>query len=299
MAISGSGSAADPYVVDNYEDFIEKIGEQYAYVTCVDNLVFDMLDIYPNGILPTKIFQFNCDSFDGNGLIIKHLYGVQTQGTNQCIIDFGAGLKEFGNLKIMDAYITTSAIWHFTNNNNFTSGNKSICNFEFNGVIMSSSDNIYINGGNLFNCTFVIDYYNTSSTLSSAKGIGFTSYKVDSCWIRLNCKRGVIIKNGSYGTPLYNTYVEGEVHAYKDDLKLLRIKEARCSIFNVACYDEGYTGVTVDFESNISCLFNTSLKEQDVGYTTSSITLVTTQQLKDYGYLERIFPIVQEEEETT
>ncbi len=72
--MTGTGTQEDPYVVDNWNDFVTAVGQYDAYVTCPEGLVFDMNEIAPDGINGIII---NCKWLDGHGLTIKKLYNTR------------------------------------------------------------------------------------------------------------------------------------------------------------------------------------------------------------------------------
>lgn len=69
--MTGTGTQADPYIVDTWEDFTTAIGTSGVYVKMADNIVWDMNNIAPNGITSLR---FNCTELDGNGAVIQNLY---------------------------------------------------------------------------------------------------------------------------------------------------------------------------------------------------------------------------------
>lgn len=68
--MTGTGTQADPYIVDTWPDFVTAVGTTGAYVEVTPGLTWDMNEIAPDGISTLTI---NCTSIDGNGLEIKAL----------------------------------------------------------------------------------------------------------------------------------------------------------------------------------------------------------------------------------
>ena len=70
--MTGTGTQADPFIVDNWADFVTAIGTSSAYVEFAEDTVIDMDDDYSTGISST--ININCTQIDGKGSIIKNLY---------------------------------------------------------------------------------------------------------------------------------------------------------------------------------------------------------------------------------
>ena len=69
MAITGTGTQADPYIVTTWSEIMEKIAEAFAYVKCAPGLIFDMNEMFPS---EAPVLDIICREFDGNGVIIKN-----------------------------------------------------------------------------------------------------------------------------------------------------------------------------------------------------------------------------------
>ena len=70
MAITGTGTQADPYVVSTWDDFVTAVGTSGAYVEVTPNTVWDMNEIVREGI---ESINVSCRQINGNGLVIKAL----------------------------------------------------------------------------------------------------------------------------------------------------------------------------------------------------------------------------------
>lgn len=70
--MTGTGTQADPFVVDNWPDFVTAIGTADAYIEFPDGGgVIDLNDIAPTGIPEISV---SCKSIKGNDWIIQNLY---------------------------------------------------------------------------------------------------------------------------------------------------------------------------------------------------------------------------------
>ena len=66
--MTGTGTQADPYIVDTWPDFVAAVGTTGAYVEVVPGTVWDMNEIAPLGAGTVSI---NCAEINGNGAVIK------------------------------------------------------------------------------------------------------------------------------------------------------------------------------------------------------------------------------------
>lgn len=70
--MTGTGTQADPYIVDNWPDFVTAVGTYDAYVEFPESGgVIDMNNVAPTGIPEINVA---CASIEGNGWIIQNLY---------------------------------------------------------------------------------------------------------------------------------------------------------------------------------------------------------------------------------
>lgn len=70
MAITGTGTSADPYVVTTWDELVAKASETGVYIK-LGNYI-DMNDEYPEGL--ETGFQIKCAEVDGDGKTIKNLF---------------------------------------------------------------------------------------------------------------------------------------------------------------------------------------------------------------------------------
>ena len=104
--MTGTGTSADPYIVDNWNDLVSKMKEYDVYIELdpnSENKVIDMNDAAPNGVGNISI-KFR--KLKGNGWTIKNIYcpyknlftynSVSSQETKHSIT--------FENLNIVNIY---------------------------------------------------------------------------------------------------------------------------------------------------------------------------------------------------
>lgn len=68
--MTGTGTQADPYIVDSWPDFVTAVRTSGAYVEATPGLTWDMNNIAPEGVEGIRI---SCASLKGNGLKIEAL----------------------------------------------------------------------------------------------------------------------------------------------------------------------------------------------------------------------------------
>lgn len=71
--MTGTGTAADPYVVSSWEELISMNGKANLYIEAEENAIWDFNEIYPTGV-PAGLQLGNNTIFDGKGLIIKNIF---------------------------------------------------------------------------------------------------------------------------------------------------------------------------------------------------------------------------------
>lgn len=70
MAITGTGTQSDPYIVGTWDEFVSVVGTSGVYVEVVSGSVWDMNEIAPNGLTSTvNLYAI----VKGNGLVIRNL----------------------------------------------------------------------------------------------------------------------------------------------------------------------------------------------------------------------------------
>lgn len=119
--MTGTGTQADPYIVDSWPDFVTAVGKSGAYVKVVPGLTWDMNEIASDGISTLAI---NCASINGNGLKILALRATGDLLTinhavtirNTSILSFTANRMIFGAGSVQNWYIRHYISCIFTGN---------------------------------------------------------------------------------------------------------------------------------------------------------------------------------------
>lgn len=136
--MTGTGTQADPYIVDTWEDFVTAVGTTGAYVEVAPDTVWDMNNISPEGVT----IDWNCTSLQGNGAVIAR--PTILEGS---ILNIGGSCQNIENIRIEKAIV---------NNGNFIrygqSSNTVTIKNSFISVVLYDSifENHYKTGDNNF-----------------------------------------------------------------------------------------------------------------------------------------------------
>lgn len=128
--MTGTGTKDDPYIVSDWEEIKNAIGESGVYVKCIPNLIIDWNDIDPTG----KIYDipFSCADFDGNGLIISGIF-CELDNNSNYIFNTSLGTI-MRNLSLINYQINSGRI--------FSGSNRYATNF-YNFIAVGSSTQSY------------------------------------------------------------------------------------------------------------------------------------------------------------
>ena len=156
--MTGTGTQADPFVVDNWSDFVTAVGTSGAYVTFPDTPgVINMNDEAPTGL--TSTVTLKCAGVDGKGWQIRNLYSVGGH-----TVFYNSANLVVSNLDFINMYIDfQSANGYF-----FWRQNTNNCQITFNGCVFSGMMiTIPIIGYNRQNWMFNTENYHSKTQLNS------------------------------------------------------------------------------------------------------------------------------------
>ena len=102
MAITGSGTQADPWVVTTYAELVEKANDE-GYIKIGNNI--NITDEYPDGDMPT--LEIVKSDIDGDGKVISNWYKIDS---GYCIneTDSSDTVSCIHDLTIKNVYITSA-----------------------------------------------------------------------------------------------------------------------------------------------------------------------------------------------
>lgn len=268
--MTGTGSQNDPFIVDNWADFmaIDKSKEVYVKWADSDNKVIDFNDIQPDGYTKTIYFPSNVDF---NGWMLRNFHSTASQA-----IYYKGDSNIIENLIFENFYILS---------NEFIYGTYILKNCIFSGLMQSSSNVYAFHGCSLLNCAVNIRIASPFS-VSLASSSGFTSTS------------DMAIRNSDIVLDIYSDCKnESEICSYGiTNSRISGKAELSASPFRIC--NGGY-GNIINLESNqpikyISSgisVYNSDLAEKSSD-SYSCLKPCTTEQLKNAEYLYSIgFPI--------
>lgn len=256
--MTGTGTQADPYIVDTWPDFVTAVGTTGAYVEVAPDTEWDFNNIAPEGAPTVTVTAAH---INGYGCILKNVRAEDT------FLSFAGGnAAEVENLRITD-FIANAPILYFAGKRTIT----------FRGVVLTGTQS-----------------YSGTIYRGSSSYIVFEANSDYGCGFRVNCRGGDLfggsysytfsdtffgLSGGNVGLSaalcgsLINCYIEGECGT------VYTLRSSRNTIVNCAAQTVDARGANM-------------LANSDKCSNITSGTSVTDEQLRDPVYLASIdFPI--------
>lgn len=267
--MTGSGTEQDPYIVDNWADFLTIDTTSSVYVEWdknIENKVIDFNNIQPEGFSETIFLPY---SVNFTGWTLKNLHS-----TAVCVFSkpTGAEKSEIKNLTIENFYFT---------------GNKAFSEISFENCIFSGIINAKGNHIFFYECLFVCSSLNAKANILSS---GFTlilrtyggAAEIRNSDIVLDVTANAVIICDS--GRLYNSRISGKILSASTSKSNITIYADYSCVFNL----ESNLPLYCSTPSTVS-IYNSDLATAN---TAKNFIGVTTEQLKDATYLASIgFPI--------
>lgn len=288
--MTGTGTQADPYIVDTWADFVTAVGKSDAYVECAEGTVWDMNDIAPDGI--NSRINIYAKSINGNGAIIKKTYFTSNgsfffaNSTSVTGVDFLDSLIESGTF-IYRAGAATFQECRF-------SGIIQDSTFFYNtanssAYIKRSSINLQFQGNSLLCCGYYV-----------GNGIGGRPIICQNCNVRLSGSSTNSSTITSYDSNYkYNLITfENCLISGVNPFKYLYVSWAwssgtyssKYSVFDIVCSLGQFITNAPRYSSIVNCIINSD--KLNGATVDTAIKKVTDDQLHDASYLQSIgFPI--------
>ena len=210
MAVSGTGTQNDPYIITTYDELVEKAAESGKYLK-IDNDI-NIIDEYPDGDMPQLEIKA---VIDGNNKVISNWYYI---ASDDLIVISDAGAR-VDDLTFRNLYTDISTNQKCVVNTTVTGGSDYVFNnCDFSGVI---------NNGFCWD-GYRIKYFNKCSfnlKIAFENSRCFSGYNHDvptgiSCNIKVHCTKGCAI---NYYAWWIDSYIEVTADdAVKSDVFFLR-----------------------------------------------------------------------------
>ncbi len=281
--MTGTGTADDPYVVDNITDFRSACLKNDVYIelgsdidcnddeTMSDN--FDTLSIY-------------CRKVDGKGYSIRNIYTAIDR--NKSAFEFMSGRLAGGicNLNFENVFFNSTSC-SFIDSSKNTSVKFYNCNFS--GIINTSNlyafCNYYIKAEK---CTF-----NFKVISSRSSGVIFSYLKAESCEFRLkiySIKR-YISSTGMIALQADNSYVVGSWEFQEEDTSTSKTTLFAHSNHSYVAMSMKNAGTNIFFSTSsepLTCFYDNDLLENTEILEQNNVYALTTEQCKNKDYLNSI-----------
>ena len=288
--MTGTGTQADPYIVDTWADFVTAVGKSDVYVECAEGTVWDMNDIAPDGI--SSRINIYAKSINGNGVIIKKLYFTSNasfffaNSTSVTGVDFLDSLVESGTF----IYRSGSAMFQECRFSGIIQDSTFFYNTaNSSAYIKRSSINLQFQGNSLLCCGYYV-----------GNGTGGRPIICENCNVRLSgnsTHSSAITSYDStykYNLILFdNCFISG-VNPFKYLYDSWRWSSgtysSKYSVFDIVC-SSGQSIINAPrYSSIVNCIINSD--KLNGATVDTAIKKVTDDQLHDASYLQSIgFPI--------
>lgn len=264
MAITGTGTQADPYIVDTWTDFVSVFNENNKYITFPADTVFDFNEIQNYSRKLTGRYN----TVLGNGVNFRNIMletGAFISATNK---------NTFDNIHFTNLYFTGDASFISSSNNNdwcYFINCQFAGVFQGNSKFNNSGDKLYF-GKNLTSVGCGINLKLSEQAVFRATAYSCYCYN---CQLTLDCESSATDRSFD----IYNSLIEGNIGG------------ANRSIWAVNCIVNAdiETTLTNSNTSSISVLNSDKIK---TGGSSSGFATVTAEQLQNAAYLSSIgFPI--------
>jgi len=255
--MTGSGTQADPYIVDNWADFVTAAGTSGAYVEFAADTVIDMDNVAPEGI---SGITARCSSIDGKGASVKGIFFVSGGFTFVNYI-------EIKNLNLTE--MRTLSGYALNHSENFVYRNCTITgSFAGTGIFSISGSSSLIDC-----CGFTVQL--SGCVFGHGRELPFRSS-------RIICSGNPAFSGNLTSLRLENSLVQGE------KLPIEYFWSSKTSIIDCVIHR------SFNASGSTNLLVNSDKIAE--GVTVEYGRKVTTEQLKDAEYLASVgFPIVTEE----
>lgn len=281
--MTGTGTADDPYVVDNIADFRSACLKSDAYIElssdidCNDNETisdnFNTLSIY-------------CHKIDGKGYSIRNIYTAINN--NKSVFSFMSGRLAGGiyNLNFENVFFNSTSCSFIDSLKN---SSVKFYNCNFSGIINTSNSYAFCN--NIISaekCTF-----NFKVISSRSLGVVFSCLKAESCEFRLkmySIKR-YTSTSGTIAVQADNSYVVGSWEFQEEDISTSKTALFTYSNHSYVAMSMKNAGTNIFFSTSsdpLTCFYDNDLLENSEISEQNNIYALTTEQCKNKDYLNSI-----------
>ena len=280
--MTGTGTQEDPFVVDNWTDFVTAVGTTDAYVEFPPTP--GVIDLNNESFSTLSTVTIACSQINGNGWTLQNLYTINSSGfylVHNCVIN---------NLNFLNilANFSNNRIYFFDNSDSSNQYTFNHC--KFNG---------FLNGSNSDACLFRISYSYSRALLNR-------------CSLHMKWNGAVRITNGG-GSWKHNSNVDNycrikvqgnSTYALVDSHTYVNCKFEGTSASTGINFRDGSAYNVCDVDFSTAASFSCSAPSGSISLINSSklpagatigtgFAGCTNAQMKDPTYIESVgFPIV-------
>ena len=267
--MTGTGTQADPYIVDSWPDFVTAVGTSGAYVEIVPGTIWNMNNIAPNGVGNIYV---SCADVNGHGAVIQALNVVEN---DLFIIDQPCSIRRI-NFK------SITSIGRFASVHGKTAYFKKVSvGGVFNGI---NSCFVYCNGGGINFTADEPEYEgedelgcSISIKMNNGSGFGGSYYNgyaiaVIKTHLDYNGSRFNSPYGRYHGVGVFDSYITGQLGAAE-------FYYARRSIINAA------GTIAMDPEGGSANISQTVVNTDYATISSGPFIGVTDEQMRDASYL--------------
>ena len=309
--MTGQGTKENPYVPTTWEEIVLAASEDGAYTSVQPNTVIDMLEVFPSGIITVPVLEIHNAQFDGNGLILKNLYGEIPSNVSSAPIiraqrsTSGSPIGYVSGVKLINFYIINTKGVPLVVAPSISSGTVPYYVFtdmEYRGCmfvnltgqyVLDSTGN-YNNYGRHFKSSIVMNVHNSTANSNGIK----IMQKWESCFLHFNVNGG--IQGNSTHAYLSNSYLEGNCKDNNGNtsMYMIGINGSICSVFNVNGDKNGYDRNNQIYSNGANMVVINEDKINSISTSwnvNAEVHKFSNADIKSYDALKGIgFPIVQE-----
>ena len=281
MAITGTGTQADPYRPETWEEVLQCTSTDGIYTILPKNAIYDMNNYFPDGIPTGGIILRGFIDGNGSSIINAHYEGP----ARAIIMSNSESTGSIKNLNFLNFYLkaTAKAATLIGVNSDVTEygpySGRAFYNCIFSGLVAATSNVSYCavtqvsQSASISRCAYNITCVASSANLDTGNYVALNK----NCNIRLNH-----IGVGSFAVD--NCYMEGKI-SHCDIYSLSSTAPSNSSVLNIES-----DSITKSGNNPSMILVNTGKYS---GTIPTSMNGVTDNQLKDADYLRSLsFPII-------
>lgn len=178
MAVTGTGTQTDPYVITTYGELVEKAAESGAYVKVGNDI--NITDEYPDGDMPPLDVK---SIIDGDNKTISNWYAIYTNNYNNVISVYSSGVIR--NLNLQNIYAMLYSSRGFVANADSNTSSYCFENCNISGVILSGSFfHGYYSQYLMKDCSVNLLFKNTAKFISIDQAY-MRDAEINNCYVKL------------------------------------------------------------------------------------------------------------------